>query len=72
MPGSRELKDCRLTGIFMGWEVPGIFDVELQVRDLSVVAIPMNALKQRSDGESDHLTARFSHPCARWPVAGPP
>lgn len=39
MPGSRELGDYRLTGIFMGWEVPGIFDVELQVRNLSLVAI---------------------------------
>jgi hypothetical protein len=39
MPGSRELGDYRLTGIFMGWEVPGIFDVELQVRNLSLAAI---------------------------------
>jgi hypothetical protein len=40
MPGSVEFADYRLTGIFMGWEVPGIFDVEMQVRDLSLVAIP--------------------------------
>jgi hypothetical protein len=40
MPGSRELGDYQLTGVFMGWEVPGIFDVEMQVRDLSLMAIP--------------------------------
>lgn len=39
MPGSRDLADYRLTGIFIGWEVPGIFDVEVQLRKLSLVAI---------------------------------
>ena len=36
MSGSRELADYRLTGIFIGWEVPGIFDVEIQIRNLSL------------------------------------
>jgi hypothetical protein len=36
MPGSRELADYRLTGIFIGWEVPGILDVEVQLRNLSL------------------------------------
>jgi hypothetical protein len=39
MPGSREMGDYHLTGIFIGWDLPGIFDVEMQVRDLSLVAI---------------------------------
>lgn len=39
MPGSRDFADYRLTGIFIGWEVPGNFDVEVQLRNLSLVAI---------------------------------
>jgi hypothetical protein len=45
MPGSRELEDYHVTGLFMGWEVPGIFDVEMQVRGLSLLAIS----KERSE-----------------------
>ena len=33
---SRDLGDYRITGMNLGWEVPGLFDVELQVRDLSL------------------------------------
>ncbi len=33
---SRELADYRVTGMNLGWEVPGLFDVEMQVRDLSL------------------------------------
>jgi len=33
---SRDLADYRLTGMNLGWEVPGLFDVEMQVRDLSL------------------------------------
>ena len=33
---SRALADYRITGLNLGWEVPGIFDVEMQVRDLSL------------------------------------
>lgn len=40
MPGSTNLADYRITGAFMGWEVPGNFDVEMQVRNLSVLAVP--------------------------------
>jgi hypothetical protein len=40
MSGSRELGDYRLAGIFIGWEVPGNFDVELQLRNLSLRATP--------------------------------
>ena len=40
MPGSVEFADYRVTGVFLGWEAPGIFDVELQVRNLSLMAIP--------------------------------
>jgi hypothetical protein len=41
MPGSVEFADYRLTGIFLGWEVPGVFDVEMQVRNLSLVAVAL-------------------------------
>ncbi len=33
---SRDLADYRVTGMNLGWEVPGLFDVEMQVRDLSL------------------------------------
>ena len=36
LPGSREFEDYRVTGIFIGWDVPGIFDVEMQIRNLSL------------------------------------
>jgi hypothetical protein len=36
VPGSRNLADYRPTGIFIGWEVPGIFNVALQIRNLSL------------------------------------
>ena len=32
---SRAMADYRITGLNLGWEVPGIFDAEMQVRDLS-------------------------------------
>ncbi len=31
---SRRIADYHIAGFFLGWEVPGIFDVEVQVRDL--------------------------------------
>lgn len=39
LPGSREPADYQITGAFVGWEVPGIFDVDLQLRDLSLMAV---------------------------------
>ena len=35
---SRDLADYCLTGMNLGWEVPGLFDVAMQVRGLSLVA----------------------------------
>jgi hypothetical protein len=37
--GSGDLADYRPLGIFIGWEVPGRFDVELQIRNLSLKAV---------------------------------
>lgn len=39
MTGSRNEADYRITGIVVGWEVPGVFDVELQLRRLSLRAV---------------------------------
>ena len=36
--GSPDLADYRPLGIFIGWEVPGMFDVDLQIRNLSLKA----------------------------------
>jgi len=33
---SKSLADYRLAGMNLGWEVPGLFDVEMQVRNLSL------------------------------------
>lgn len=38
--GSKNPADYRPLGIFIGWEVPGMFDVDLQIRNLSLKAIP--------------------------------
>ncbi len=36
LAGSRDEADYRVTGIVIGWEVPGTFDVDLQLRNLSL------------------------------------
>ncbi|MBM3878365.1 MAG: hypothetical protein FJ387_01380 [Verrucomicrobia bacterium] len=38
MQGSRDATDYCLSGIVIGWEVPGVFDVEVQLRSLSLKA----------------------------------
>ncbi len=40
MPGSRSFSDYQPTSIYIGWEVPGVFDVEVQLRNLSVQCLP--------------------------------
>lgn len=35
---SKNLADYRISGMNIGWEVPGIFDVEMQLRKLSLKA----------------------------------
>ena len=34
--GSPDFADYRPLGIFIGWEVPGMFDVDLQIRNLDL------------------------------------
>ncbi len=46
MAGSRDEVDYRLTGIVIGWEVPGVFDVELQLRNLSLRASTAKSVRQ--------------------------
>ncbi|NCC59633.1 MAG: hypothetical protein EOM12_01625 [Verrucomicrobiae bacterium] len=38
MKKTKSLEDMHLTGMNMGWEVPGLLDVSLQVRRLSLIA----------------------------------
>jgi hypothetical protein len=38
--GSHDFADYRPLGIFIGWEVPGIFDVQMLMRNLSLKAMP--------------------------------
>ena len=35
---SKDLADYHISGMKIGWEVPGLFDVEMQVRNLSLMA----------------------------------
>ncbi|MBI5820068.1 MAG: family 10 glycosylhydrolase [Verrucomicrobia bacterium] len=37
---SKDLADYRISGMNIGWEVPGIFDVEMQIRNLSLKVCP--------------------------------
>jgi hypothetical protein len=37
--GSGDLADYRPLGVFIGWEVPGRFEVDLQIRNLSLKAV---------------------------------
>ena len=46
MADSRNIEDYRVTGIVIGWEVPGIFDVELQLRKLSLRATAIKSANQ--------------------------
>jgi hypothetical protein len=38
--GPRDLADYRRLGLFIGCEVPGMLDVDLQIRNLSLKTIP--------------------------------
>lgn len=40
---SRSLADYRISGMNLGWEVPGIFDVEMQLRNLSLIVTKIEA-----------------------------
>jgi len=40
--GSKDLADYQPLGIFIGWELPGTFDVDLQIRNLSLKAVSKN------------------------------
>lgn len=41
---SQSLDDCHITGMNLGWKVPGIFDVEMQYRDLSLKVTEISPL----------------------------
>jgi hypothetical protein len=43
---SKSSADYRITGMNLGWEVPGLFDVALGVKGLSLTVIPQPADKQ--------------------------
>jgi len=36
LSGSKQLGDYAIGGMNMGWELPGTFDVELEIRNLSL------------------------------------
>lgn len=43
-----ELKDFQPLGIFIGWEVPGQFQVDMQLRELGLTAVVAEPTKNRS------------------------
>lgn len=42
LKGSKKIDDYYIAGAYMGWELPGTFDVSLQVRNFSLLAVPLN------------------------------
>ena len=40
LPASHDLSDYRVGGMNLGWEVPGVLNVQMQLRDLSLKAFP--------------------------------
>ncbi|HUR45552.1 MAG TPA: hypothetical protein VMZ27_06680 [Candidatus Saccharimonadales bacterium] len=44
---SKDIADYYIGGMNMGWEVPGLFDVDLQVRNLSLMLQPKPGVEQR-------------------------
>jgi hypothetical protein len=47
---SKVLADYRIAGMNLGWEVPGIFDVEMQLRNLSLKVRPTPAPSGKAGG----------------------
>jgi len=47
MKGSHDWADYQITGMNAGWEVPGVFDVELQLGNLSLLAVSGEPAKNR-------------------------
>lgn len=43
---SKNPGDYHITGVNLGWEVPGIYDVEMQVRNLSLKVVSISPLKE--------------------------
>lgn len=59
--GSSELNDYRLLGVFIGWEVPGRFDVEVELRNLSLKAAPLrpgSPSPKEERGSNDRMLGR--------------
>jgi len=46
LKGSQALADYRIAGMNVGWEVPGIFDVDLAIRRLSLKAVSAERLER--------------------------
>ena len=40
LKGSKEVEDYHIGGMNLGWELPGTFDVEMEVRNLSLKLVP--------------------------------
>jgi hypothetical protein len=40
LPDSKDLADYRIGGIFLGWEIPGLNDAAVAVKNLSLIAVP--------------------------------
>lgn len=45
LPASHDLSDYRVGGMNLGWEVPGVLNVQMQLRDLSLKAFPKAGIR---------------------------
>ena len=56
LPGSSNVADYKIGSMNMGWEVPGLSDVSMQIRDVGLLAYGLDFAKPYEfnvDGESD-------------------
>ncbi len=71
LPDSRDLVDCRIGGMHLGWEVPGLSNVELQIRDLSLTYTSPAGAQVRWDFDTDCDTEGWTAVNMEDPNGGP-
>ncbi|MCK5689622.1 hypothetical protein KAI87_10155, partial [Myxococcota bacterium] len=74
LPDSHNLADYRIGGMNLGWEVPGLNDAELQIRNLSLIYTDYSASEVRYDfntnGNTEGWTASNVNELNGGPIDG--
>ena len=58
---SKNLADYRIAGMNLGWELPGTFNVEIQLKDLSLKALTQNGPRSAQPAISSTTAAASSN-----------